>query len=161
MNIRSHLGLKAAAVMLAAGGLGVGLIGSGVRASFTDSASGTANISVGTFGINITASNGVISGDKKSVTLTCPPIQSSAAGTCALTFTVTNVGTIPATVSVASNGGSPAWAGAWSDAMTIPAPQLVAAGGTETFNGGISWTTLSNADLGTSHSVTYTVSANG
>jgi predicted ribosomally synthesized peptide with SipW-like signal peptide len=166
MSIRSHLGLKTAAVMLAAGGLGVGLIGSGVRASFTDSATASESVSVGTMGITISSSTAgamvVNTGNQgtHTVTFTCQPINSSLAGSCPLDFKVTNSGTMSETVTVASNGGSPAFAAPWSDNFTNPGPQVLAtAGASYDYTGGIAWGALSNSDLGSAHSVTYTISA--
>jgi predicted ribosomally synthesized peptide with SipW-like signal peptide len=166
MNFRTHLGLKEAAVMLAAGGLGVGLIGSGVRAAFTDSATATESVSVGTMGITVTSSTPgavvVNTGNQgtHTVTFTCPTINSSAMGSCPLDFKVTNSGTMSETVTVASNGGSPAFAAPWSDNFTNPGAQVLAtAGASYDYTGGIAWSALGNSDLGSAHSVTYTISA--
>ena len=81
MNLRKVAGL------LVAGGLMVGLLGAGVGAQFTDSATATANVAVGTFGMSITAvapagGTAVVSLDGKSVTITCSDVVSSAAGHC-------------------------------------------------------------------------------
>ncbi len=164
MKLFNHIGIKTAAVMLAAGGLGVGLIGSGVRASFTDTGSATANVAVGTFGISLSSSTpsavvvntGTAGSDTHTVTLTCPTIQASTAGSCPLDFKVTNTGSMPATVTVASSDG---FSSPWSDNFTNPGPQTIAAGGNYDYTGGIKWTALSDADLGSSHSVTYTITA--
>jgi len=158
MSIRSHLGLKTAAVMLAAGGLGVGLIGSGVRASFTQTGTATANVAVGTESLSISAPGGTVVGN--TVTVNCPTIQSSAAGTCPLTVSVKNTGSMPFTLSVVSSDGLST---PWSDMLAvpgpIPAPQVVAPNATAVFNGGIAWSVLSNTDLGTAKSLTYTFTA--
>ena len=73
MNLRKTAGL------LAAAGLVVGLLGSGVGASFFDQDTGTENISVGTFACKIVEpSDGTISGDQKSVTYNAPQITSAS-----------------------------------------------------------------------------------
>jgi predicted ribosomally synthesized peptide with SipW-like signal peptide len=148
-------------VALAAAGLGLGLMGSGVRAAFTDSATAQENVSVGTMGINVssTTAGAVVSPDKHSVTLSAGTIQSSSPGQDPLSFTVTNVGSMPVTVTVSSNGGAPAFAAPWSDLFSNPGAEVIAPAGSYTYSGGIAWSTLSNADLGSSHSVTYTISA--
>jgi predicted ribosomally synthesized peptide with SipW-like signal peptide len=144
------------AIFLASGGAALALIGTGVAASFTDSATATANIKVGTFGIAIssTTPTAVISG--KTVTLNCPDIATSAAGSCALNFTVTNTGTIPASVTVVATSLS----APFSDMFVNPGAETLGASGF-TYNGGIQWTTLSNANLGQSVTITYTINAVG
>jgi len=158
MSIRKHLGVKAAVTILAIGGLGMGLIGSGVAATFTSSGTATANVAVGTLSMSLSAPGGTVVGN--AVTVNCPTIQSSAAGTCPLTVSVKNTGSMPFTLSVASSDGLLA---PWSDMLAvpgpIPAPQVVAPGATAVFNGGIAWSVLSNSDLGAAKSLTYTFSA--
>lgn len=151
------MSLRKVAGLLMAFGLVVGLVGAGVGANFTDSASAVANISVGTFGIAVSAPGGVVTNSGHTVTLTCATIQSSAAGSCPIDFTVTTTGTIPATVTVSSSDG---FVAPWSDMFVNPGVQtIVGSGGTYTYHGGIKWTELSNADLNTAHTVTYTISA--
>jgi len=164
MNIRRHLGIKAAAVMLAAGGLGVGLIGSGVRAAFTDSATATESVNVGTMGILIASStsgavvvnSGPVNGGTHTVTYAAPTIQSSVAGSSPLDFKVTNNGSMSIVVTVVSSDG---FVAPWADNFTNPGPQTLAAGASYDYTGGIKWSTLGNSDLGSSHSVTYTITA--
>ena len=143
------------AVILTCLGLGVGLIGVGVRASFTDSATAQANIKVGTFGISISSStpNAVVNG--KSITLSAPDIQSSAAGSSPLEFTITNTGSMPATVNV----GATSLSTPFSDLLGSQSQITIPVGGHHDYNGGISWTELGNQQLGQSVSITYTVSA--
>jgi predicted ribosomally synthesized peptide with SipW-like signal peptide len=143
------------AVILACLGLGVGLIGVGVRASFTDSAAATANIKVGQFGISIssTTPGAVVNG--KTVTLNSSDIQSSAAGSAPLEFTITNSGTMPATVNVSGSSLS----APFSDQLGATSQVTIPAGGHQDYNGGIAWSELGNAQLGQSVSITYTVSA--
>jgi hypothetical protein len=157
------MALRKVAGLLIAFGLVVGLMGAGVGATFTDSATAVANINVGTFGIQITSSTtgavidssaGQLGGWTHSVTYSCPTIQSSAAGTCPLEFTITNMGSMPATITiVASTPAAP------FTAVAITAVSPLAAGAHTDYNGGISWPTLGNANLGQSTSVTYTITA--
>ena len=149
---------------LAVGGAAIALIGTGVASSFTDSATAKDNISVGTFGISISSTtagavvtnSGVIGSDVHTVVYTAPTIQSSAAGSAPLEFTITNTGSMPASVSVVSSDG---FAAPWSDMFVNPGTQVIAVGGHFDYNGGMAWTALGNADLGSSHSVTYTITA--
>ena len=93
------MSLRKIAGLLAAVGLAVGLIGSGVGAVFVDQVTATQNIDVGTFGCKIvsatTARRRRIAGDGKSVTYTSPTITSSAPGNAPFSFTVKNTGSIP------------------------------------------------------------------
>jgi hypothetical protein len=141
----------------------VGLISSGVGASFTDSATAVANINVGTFGISISSTTsgavvvntGTAGSSVHTVTYSCPTIQSSAAGNCPLQFTIANTGSMPVTITVAAS--SPV---APFTAVAVAAgPTVIAVGGHVDFNGGISWPTLTDANLGASASVTYTITA--
>lgn len=148
------------ALLLAIAAGSLGLMGWGVTAAFTDSGTATANISVGTFGFQLSSSTSgaVISPDKHTVSLTCPMILSSAAGSCALDFKVTNTGSIPMTVTVAT---TTAPTGDFSDAFVNPGAQVIASGGNYDYTGGIKWGVLTNADLGATQTVTYTISATG
>jgi predicted ribosomally synthesized peptide with SipW-like signal peptide len=157
--MRKWMTMSAIITMMA---VAVGLIGWGVSAQFTDSAHASATIAVGTFGINIssTTPGAVVSNSNHTVTYTAPTIQSSAAGSAGLSFTVTTTGSMPAHVVVSSDGGSPALTAPWSDLFANPGPKDIAGnGGSLTYTGGIGWSELGNADLGSSRSVTYTVTA--
>jgi predicted ribosomally synthesized peptide with SipW-like signal peptide len=159
--------------ILAGLGLGVGLLGTGVFASFTDSATATDNIAVGTFGITVSSTTPgatvVNTGNgQHSVTFTAPAIQSSVAGQTALDFKVADTGSMPATITVASNGGMPLFAAPWADLLSNPGAEQLSPSpisgsqiNSYDYTGGIQWGALSNSDLGSSHSVTYTVSATG
>jgi hypothetical protein len=149
--------LRKIAGLLVAFGLMVGLLGSGVGASFTDTATAVANINVGTFGIALTTTTGTVDSTGKIVTCTTVSIQSSAAGTAPCSFTVTSTGSINPTITItasvpASLGSDPVAAvGTLPAAFVLTAPY--------TFNGGLSWGTLDNSALGKSSSITYTISA--
>ena len=149
--------MRKTAAIIAVFALSLGLLGAGLSAQFSDSATATTSIHVGTFAIQIVApSDGVIAADGKSVTYSCPDIQSSVPASCALNFTVKDVGTIAAsnvTVTAAIAGD-----GAQFSAVAV-APFTLAAGGTHAVAGGISWTELGNGNLGQTVTVTYTISA--
>jgi predicted ribosomally synthesized peptide with SipW-like signal peptide len=67
------MSLRKIAVLLAAGGLAVGLIGGGVGAQFTDQVQAIQNINVGTFSCIISdGGGGTISADQKSVVYNPP-----------------------------------------------------------------------------------------
>ena len=148
------MSLRKIAALLAALGLIVGAIGSGVGAQFFDSVTANEHISVGTFECKIVSpSDGIIAGDGKSVTYTAPTIMSSAPGTAPFSFTVENTGSITdvLTVSVSAVSAPFSIIGAPFAPVTLTYP------GTHTYNTGIAWSELSNANLGTSGTVTWTV----
>lgn len=140
--------------LLAAFGLMLGLIGSGVGAVFTDQVTAQENISVGTFEcLIVEPSDGTIAAGSKSVTYTAPTIMSSAPGSAPFQFTVKNTGSIPAVLQVTTSAVSPPFSIIGAPIADAP----VAAGGTHTYNTGIQWTELSSANEGTSGSVTWTI----
>ena len=153
---------KKIAGIVAAAGLSLGLVGMGVGASFTDSGSATENISVGTFGISLSsATPGAVvvnngNGVHTVTDVVTPAIQSSVAGSAPLAFVVTSTGSIPAVVRVtATVTGSPSF----TDALgTQAAVTLGGVGQAHTYNGGLQWPVLSNADLGQTAQVVYTIS---
>jgi len=149
------MGLRKAAGLLVAAGLAVGLIGAGVSAQFTDSAVATTTIHVGTFNIDISSSApGVVQVDGTSVTYTCPDIQSSAAGSCSFPFTLTNTGSIPATIAISATVPASPFT-----AVAIGPVAPIAGGAHVDLSGGLQWTELFNANLNQTVSVTYTISA--
>ena len=143
---------------LAVGGAALALIGAGVASTFTASGTATEKVSVGTFGCALSSTDptAVISGNSVSVTL--PKILSSQAGSESAPFTLTSTGSIPvyATWTVGTSGLS-------SSFTPLPAPAaatLPTIGSHEDATGGVSWTELVNADLGTNGSVVYTAACN-
>jgi hypothetical protein len=152
------MSLRKIAGLLAAGGLMVGIVGSGVGAQFTASVTAQENIQVGTFGCIISAATpgAVIAGDGSWVTYQAPNILSSAPGSAPFSFTVKANGTIAAKLHVTSavTGGA-----AFSSMLVNPVGDVVLnAGDTQAFTAGLKWTELWNPDLNTTASVTYTVS---
>ncbi len=158
-----NMRIKAAAVILAAGGLGFGLMGTGVHAAFTDSGSAQANISVGTMGIVVSSSTPgavVVNGGNgvHTVTLTAPALQSSAAGSLPIQFSIALAsGSMPVYVTV-TKGAAPA--SPFSDMLAANVPSTLVTSSTPlSVNGGIQWTVLGNANEGQVASVTYTIQA--
>jgi predicted ribosomally synthesized peptide with SipW-like signal peptide len=150
MSLRKLVGL------LAGFALAVGLIGAGVSASFTDSVTAQENINVGTFSCAITLpSAGTLSNENHTLTYDAGAIDSSAAGSAPLTFTVKNTGSIAQVQTIAS-----AWTGNlpanFTDMLTAGA-QTVPGGDSHTYNAGITWSALDNSALGKSGSIKYTV----
>jgi len=141
------------ATLLATAGLSLTLIGAGLGATFTDSATAGMTVEVGTFNIDITSAQGTVVGN--TVTYTVPTIQSSAAGSAPFTFTVTSTGSIPAQIHVTAT--SPA--APFVDMLPLVADFTLNQGESHVFNAGLSWPELFNADLGMSTTVTYTISA--
>jgi len=150
------MSLRKVAGLLAAAGITVGLIGGGVGANFTDQVTATQNIKVGTFSCLITdaTAGATIAGDQKSVSYTAPTINSSAPGSAPFYFQVKNMGSIPQSLTVST---SPASVSAPFSIIGVLSPVPLAVGATYDYHTGLQWTELSNANLGTSGTVTWTV----
>jgi hypothetical protein len=152
--------LRKTAAFLAVSGLIIGLLGSGVGASFFDQVTGTENISVGSFSCYVSdATDGAVfgsytAGHPHSVTYTAPKILDSAPGSAPFTFTVRNAGDIAMNLHVSANVN-------WTTATTFTSmpvyDQVINPSEDWQFQEGLSWPELVNADLGKSASVTYTV----
>jgi hypothetical protein len=153
MNLRKTAGL------LMAFGLVIGLVGTGVGASFVDQVKATENIAVGTFGCEITDGDGTIAGDGSTIDYNAPTITSSAAGNAPFTFTVRNFGSIDQQLTVTASAASGSLNSSKFTAMTLaPAsPVALAAGASQVFNTGIEWTELNSSDLGDSGFIRWTV----
>ena len=154
------MSLKKVVGLLAGFALAVGLIGAGVGAVFTDSVTAKENINVGTFSCGITtattgATYGAIDalGYAHSVSYTAPTIMSSAAGSAPFFFTVKNTGSIADVLTVATSPVSAPWSIIGSPFAAVP----LAAGASTTYNTGVAWTELSNANIGQSGTITWTV----
>ncbi len=149
------MSLRKVAALLAAFGLLVGLIQSGVAAQFTDQVIATQNINVGTFECKITdaTAGAVIAGDAKSVSYTAPTIESSAPGSAPFFFTVQNTGTIPDVLTVTTSPVSSPWSIIGAPFASVPLASLQS----HTFNTGVEWSQLDNSNLGQAGSVTWTV----
>lgn len=144
-------------------GLGLGLIGAGVAATFTDAGTATQNVSVGTFGITVTSTspNCVSGGSAGAWTVVCnePTILSSAASSDPFSFVVTSTGTVPALIHV-TKGAAPA--APFSDLMASnPADVTLNQSQTQSYSGGLAWGTLTNANEGQTASLVYTITATG
>ena len=150
--------LRKVAGLLAAFGITVGLIGSGVGAAFQGQVTANEDISVGTFSCQIVdPSMGTISADHTSVTYTVPPITSSAAGSAPFSFTVKNTGSITQVLTVGAPTQGGALGGDFSAMPASPSPVGLAAGASQVITTGIQWSTLTNDDLGRTGSMTWTV----
>lgn len=154
--------LRKTAGLLALSGLLVGLLGSGVGATFVDSLTATENINVGNFSCYISdATDGASFGDydgagnPHSVTYNAPPIVSSAAGSAPFHFTVANSGDMAMNLNVTA---TVTWT-TDTPFTNIPAyDQQLNPGEEWEFEAGLEWPALSNGDLGDSASVTYAIS---
>lgn len=147
--------MRKIATLLVALGLTLGLLGAGISATFTDSATANMSVSVGTFNIDLSSSTpgAVVNGG--NVSFTVPSLQSSAAGSAPFVFTVTSTGSIPALIHVtATTPAAP-----FTDALGPVADFTLTQGQAHVFNAGLAWPELFNGDLGKSAAVTYTVSA--
>jgi predicted ribosomally synthesized peptide with SipW-like signal peptide len=159
--------------LMAAAALGVGLIGYGVHAAFTSSGTASASVAVGTFGLDIPAGvanatygpagcNHTLANPCTSITVNQPTITSSGAGSAPLSFTIANLGTIPAngvTMTASDTFSSAAFSDLYAGLPTGLSSGLAAGATSAPISAGIGWTALSDSDLGKSESVTYTVNA--
>lgn len=144
------------AMLAALAALALLLAGAGLRAAFTDSATATQNVSVGTFNIDVTApAPAVVDLAAGTVTLDSGTLLSSAAGSRPFAFTVTSTGSIPVSVTVAAS----ALPAPFSDLLTDVGPVLLAQNESHVFNGGIAWTELGNPNIGQNVSIVYTITA--
>jgi Big-like domain-containing protein len=147
------------AMLLALLGLAVGLIGWGVSASYSDSATAAQNVNVGTFGISISSTTAgavvVNSGSTHTVTFDAGTLQSSAAGTAPLAFRVTGTGTIPAWIHVTQT--TPA--APFVSLLAAPGDVRLGNGQFQDYAAGLSWPMLVNADLGKNTTIVYTIGA--
>lgn len=152
------MSLRKSAMLLAGAALAVGLVGNGVGAQFVDSVTAKENINVGTFACKIVnATQGaVIAVDGKSVTYTAPTINSSAPGSAPFSFTVKNAGSIAQELSVTAPSISAPWSiiGAPFGTVSLGANAIT------TYNTGVSWDELNNANLGQGGTLTWTVNCN-
>jgi len=158
------MSLHKAAGLLVAAGLMIGLIGAGVSATFTDTATATMTVHVGTFDIQIvdgTGAPGSISCpaatlDSCTITYNAPDILGSAPGSLPFSFTIKNTGSIVALVTVtASTPAAP-----FSDLLGAGGAQAsIAAGATHVYAAGLQWTELGNPNQGQSVSIVYSISA--
>jgi hypothetical protein len=142
---------------LAAGfALAVGLIGNGVSAQWSNQVTAQENITVGSFGCAIVDWTGGSSlTGQASVTFTAPPINISDAGAAPFSFTVKNTGTVAQVLTVSSlMTGLPA---PFSDSLGAQSPVVLAGSVSHTYNGGLSWTDLTNYPNGATGNIKYTV----
>jgi len=156
MNIR-----KTGAALVALG-LAFGLVGAGVSATFTDSASVVQGATVGSFGCTVssTVPGAIVAPDKHSVAFTAPDIQGSGQSSVPFPFTITATGSIGVqvhlTVALTNQGNTfadmlnPSLTNGTQDVIVGPAPA------SHTFAGGLKWGSLDNTYLGTTVSITYT-----
>ena len=141
-------------------GLVVGLFGSSVSAQFANSVTAQENIQVGTFscgnhrrdhGRDLGAIDAL--GYAHTVSYTAPTIMSSAAGSAPFSFTVQNTGSIADVLTVSTSPVGSPFSIIGAPFAAIP----LAAAASHTYNTGVAWGELTNANLGTSGTVTWTV----
>jgi predicted ribosomally synthesized peptide with SipW-like signal peptide len=145
------------ALMAAVAALALLLVGAGLRAAFTDSATATQNVSVGTFGIELSSDTpGAVVVDDHTITFTADKIMSSAPGQAPFSFTVTSTGSIPVVIGVSATPLSAPFSDLLGPVTDVPLVE----GGSTTFDGGIAWTELGNDEIGDAVSITYTITAN-
>lgn len=147
------------AALIGVAALALGLTGAGLYAQFTDEATATQSVSVGTFNIDVTADlPAVVDLQAGTVTLDSGTLLSSSPGSKPFSFTVTSTGTIPVSVTIAATG-LPVAPTPFSDLLTDVGPVLLSQGQSHVFNGGIAWTELGNDEIGDAVSVVYTITA--
>lgn len=133
------------------------MVGAGVYASWSESATATQNLQVGTFGLQIVEpSDGDIDPGGKSVTFTVPEIRDSAASSAPFSFTVESDGEIP--IRVDADMTTPPAAPFFGLPVVPDGDTVLHEGETVVFNAGIGWPELGWDELGDVTSVTYTIS---
>lgn len=145
-----------------AAALGAALLvnGGGVGAAFSDSATVKANISVGTFGCELSSDNDhvEISPNGHVATINFPALQSSKAGTMVADVTVTNTKSIPLLTSWSASTQGSLFDNNSSKSMKrtlIPLAAVLNENQTDTVSIGFSWDELNEKDLGKSGSATF------
>jgi len=155
--------LKTAAVLMSVGGLGFGLIGTGVRAAITAGGTATVNQSVGTFGCAVSsdAPGAVVSGN--SVTFQLPEIDASAPGSDLANIYVSNTGSMPVEVTgwtIAKSGTityTPSGRMNYASAPFVGGAVVAPGATSPAYKGGFQWTAaLTNTDLGKTGKLIYT-----
>jgi hypothetical protein len=146
--------------------LSLTLVGAGLSATFTDSGAATLDVEVGSFNIDLTApvGQGIVScppgipGQNEttcSVTYDAGTLLSSAAGSKPFVFTVTSTGSIPALIHVSATVPD----APFTDVLGPVGDFTLTQGQSHEFNAGLQWSELGNLNLGTTASITYTISA--
>lgn len=150
------------AAAIASVALGVALVGGGVYAAYSDTATATDSVAVGAMDIAVSSSNpsAVVVNDSTgathahTVSLTNPDIASSLAGSSALPFTVTSTGKIPAKIHVEQT--TPV--APFTSLLAPPiADVTLNQGEHHDYAGGLSWPALANADLSKTATITYNI----
>jgi hypothetical protein len=125
------------------------------------SASGSAGACGGTFRLELSSSTlgAIVSPDRRSITFTAPTIESSRADRSLFTFAIRSTGSMPARIRITQSLLPPPFA-----SLLGPGPRPIAdftlrRNQARTFNAGIAWGELTNADLGRSVTITFTIRA--
>lgn len=135
-----------------------GVIGS--SAAFTSQATALQNVAVGVLGCSISSSNPdvqiVNTPTVHTATYTTPRIMASAPGSAPFPFTITSTGDIPVKVHVTQTVPAAPFTSLLAD--PVADVTLNPTDDTHDYAAGLAWTELSNANMGTTAAITYTVS---
>ncbi len=135
-----------------------GVIGS--SAAFSSQAAALQNVAVGVLGCSISSSNPdvviVNSPTVHTATYTTPKIMASAPGSAPFPFTITSTGDIPVKVHVTQTVPAAPFTSLLAD--PVADVTLNPTDSTHDYAAGLAWTELSNANMGTTAAITYTVS---
>jgi hypothetical protein len=148
------IGIKKAAVVLAAGGTALGLISMGVGASFVDGATATQNISTGSFGCAISSTTPGANVVGKTVTLTSGPLMASTAGAAPFVFKVASTGVIPVKVHITQTTPAAPFTSMLTSIADVTLPSM----GSNLYAAGLQWPELVIGDTSKSTSISYTAS---
>jgi hypothetical protein len=148
--------IKTLAVVLAASGTALGLVGMGVGAAFTDSSTVKEALQFGSFGctISTTTTGATISPNGKAITYLPAAVMSSAAGSSPLAFTVASTGSIPINVHVTQNTPVAPFSSILPNIADVTLNTVVTS---NLYAAGLQWPELFPVDLTKHVSVTYTV----
>ncbi len=158
------MSLRKLAVLFVGLGVVFGLVGAGVAATFTDSATATLNVHVGTFKVGLYTDDSRCTGSgSPTIACTFDPILSAKPGADTFSFDLQLDGTMKkGQVTLTSTGDSlptpfhDAFTGVGGITLGTPFFVMPVVQG---LVGGVSWDELSNTNEGQTVSITYTATA--
>ncbi len=147
-----------------AGALALGLVATGLFTAISPAvaADPTPSPTLASCGITTASAGGQLgtlgtNGYAHSVTFTTPMIMNSTPGSAPFSFTVLNAGSIPDVLTVATSPVSDPFSIIGAPFAAVP----LAAGASNVYDTGVSWTELGMGDFYTEFTVTWTVSCGG
>lgn len=146
--------------VLGAAALGVSLMGSGVGAAFTDSATANAHIAVGSFSCQLTSTDPrvTISNNGRTAEVNFATITSSTPATVKAPISVNNTGGIPLGVNFTITNTGTVFASGHVKPLPVASGLLINPGNSRSYDIGFQYSELDNTDLGMSGTASYKAS---